>query len=209
MSEDRKLGDSYFQNPDVVHLAADLLGKNLYTLIDGELCSGIIVETEAYRGPEDTGSHAYGGRCTTRNASMYKAGGIIYMYVCYGIHDMLNIVTGEEGSSHAILIRAAQPSHGIDIMRERRQVFNDDRRLCKGPGSLARAFGLNKQHDGESLSATLVWIEDSGWKPQAGEVLSAPRVGLNIGEPFRSIRWRFYLSNNPYVSVKSKDAVPL
>ncbi|HEX8355836.1 MAG TPA: DNA-3-methyladenine glycosylase, partial [Segetibacter sp.] len=105
-----KLPISFYQNDDVVTLSENLLGKYLYTFVDNQLAGGIIVETEAYRGPEDRGSHAYNHRRTARNEIMYAQGGVVYMYICYGIHDMLNIVTGKEGESHAILIRAIEPT---------------------------------------------------------------------------------------------------
>lgn len=206
MGQGHKLSKEYYCNEDVVALAADLLGKELFTCIEGSLCSGIIVETEAYKGPEDLGSHAYGGRRTARNETMYAEGGVIYMYVCYGIHDMLNVVTGPEASSHAILIRAARPVQGLEQMRERRMLFNDDKRLCKGPGSLAKAFGLNKAHDKLPLSGDLVWIEERTELVKPGDIVRAPRVGLNIIEPYRSVPWRFYLRDCPFVSARNRRA---
>src|SRR4051812_45462466 len=117
-----KLPLSYYAHEDVVSIARSLLGKHLFTAVDGQLTGGIIVETEAYKGPEDRGSHAYNHRRTPRNETLYAAGGIVYMYICYGIHDMLNIVTGPENTSHAILIRAVQPTTGVDIMKIRRGI---------------------------------------------------------------------------------------
>ena len=131
---------------------------------------------------------------------MYSRGGVVYMYICYGIHDMLNIVTGEEGESHAILIRAAEPTEGIEIMRLRRGIAHDDKRLCKGPGALAKAFGLKKLHDGVSLDGNNVWIEDKGNMIEPVNVVACPRIGLNIDEPFKSIPWRFYIKGNKYIS---------
>ena len=156
-----KLPQRFFQREDVLQIAIELLGKDLYTNIGGQLCGGKIVETEAYRGPDDRGSHAYNGRRTPRNEMMYQEGGLVYMYICYGIHDMLNIVSGKKGMSHAILIRALEPHTGIDIMRERRKIFNKDQRLCQGPGALAHAMGLNKAHNGIDLQDDVVWITDT------------------------------------------------
>lgn len=195
-----KLPVTFYQSDDVVSLSAKLLGKHLFTRVDGQLTGGIIVETEAYRGPEDRGSHAYNHRRTARNETMYAQGGVVYMYICYGIHDMLNIVTGEEGNSHAILIRAAEPTVGLDTMRLRRGLENDDKRLCKGPGALAKAFGLKKIHNGFSLDGNEIWIEDKGNVIASEDIVARPRIGLNIEEPYRSIPWRFYIKGNKFIS---------
>lgn len=195
-----KLPESFYQDDDVVSLSSKLLGKYLFTCVDGQLTGGIIIETEAYRGPEDRGSHAYNHRRTARNEIMYAKGGVVYMYICYGIHDMLNIVTGEKGESHAILIRAIEPTVGLDIMRVRRGFENDDKRLCKGPGALAKALGLRKLHNGVSLESDEIWIEDRGDVITDENIVACPRIGLNIEEPFKSIPWRFYIKGNKYIS---------
>ena len=122
MSTFEKLPPHFYTQEDTLQVCRQLLGKKLCTSIDGAFTSGIIVETEAYRGPEDLGSHAYNNRKTARNDMMYSEGGVVYMYICYGIHDMLNIVTGKEGSSHAVLVRALQPVDGIQHMCERRGI---------------------------------------------------------------------------------------
>lgn len=197
-----KISNEFYQRENVVLIASELLGKYLYTNIDGQLTAGLIVETEAYKGPEDLGSHAYNHRRTPRNETMYAAGGIAYMYICYGIHDMLNIVTGAENSSHAVLIRALEPIVGLEIMRERRKIFNDDTRLCKGPGALAKAMGLNKRHNGISLQGDQLWLEDKEVQIVAEKVVAAPRIGLNIAEPYKSIPWRFYIGGNRFISRK-------
>lgn len=191
---------SFYTRDDVVLISKELIGKYVFTDIEGLLCGGIIVETEAYMGPEDTGSHAFNGRRTGRNEIMYAEGGVTYMYICYGIHDMLNIVTGVAGTSHAVLIRALEPVVGLNVMRERREVFNDDRRLCKGPGALAKALGLRKVHNGLSLEESTIWIEDRGNVLEENDIVASARIGLNIEGPFRDIPWRFYIRGNRYVS---------
>ena len=195
-----RLPQSYYTNEDVVFLAKDLVGKSLFVQTEGVLTGGIIVETEAYKGPEDVGSHAYNHRRTSRNDIMYSVGGVVYMYICYGIHDMLNIVTGTENMAHAILIRAIQPTTGIEIMRERRKVFKEDVRLCRGPGALAKALALKKVHNGISLQSDEIWIEEQGLTVDQNQITAGPRIGLNIDEPYKSIPWRFYLTGSPYVS---------
>lgn len=195
-----RLPQSYFLNEDVVFLARDLVGKYLFVNTEETLTGGIIVETEAYRGPDDVGAHAYNHRRTSRNDIMYSDGGVVYMYICYGIHDMLNIVTAPENIPHAILIRAIQPTEGLAIMRERRKVRNEDTRLCRGPGALAKALALKKIHNGISLQENEIWIEDRGLKYADEDVVAGPRIGLNISEPYKSIPWRFYVKGDPHVS---------
>lgn len=197
------LEQKYYQSDDVVGIARDLIGRTIYSRADGLLTAGIIVETEAYRGPEDRGSHAFGGLRTARNEMMYAGGGSIYMYICYGIHDMLNIVTGVEGSSHAILIRAIQPVIGIDIMELRRaSPARSANRLGSGPGLVAKVLGLGKKDNGRALDGELIWVGADKIRVDDGDIVAAPRIGLNIPEPFLSIPWRFYLKGNASVSRK-------
>lgn len=200
MASDKKLPLSFYQREDVIQIARDLVGKELFTNVDGIICGGTIVETEAYRGPDDRGSHAYMNRMTPRNKMMYESGGKVYMYICYGIHDMLNIVTGSEGMSHAILIRAIEPHTGIETMRERRNLFGHDKRLCQGPGALAKALGLKKHFNGTDILGDEIWIEDSSKVYRDKEIVAAPRVGMNFEGPYKTIPWRFYVKANPFVS---------
>jgi DNA-3-methyladenine glycosylase len=195
-----KLPLSFYQRNDAVLVARELLGKHVYTCIDGELSGGIIVETEAYQGPEDRGSHAFNHRRTPRNEIMFSAGGVAYMYICYGIHDMLNVVTGHHGVSHAVLIRAVEPLVGIDVMRERRQIFNEDTRLCRGPGALAKALGLAKVHNGVNLLEDIIWLEDRNEIIDESQIVASPRVGMNFEGPYKTIPWRFYVKGNRNVS---------
>nr|MBC7612466.1 DNA-3-methyladenine glycosylase [Pseudopedobacter sp.] len=194
-----KLPIRFYLREDTLTIAKELIGKFIYTSINGEITGGMIVETEAYIGPEDRGSHAFEGRRTAKNETMYHAGGVVYMYICYGIHDMLNIVTGLEGSSHAILIRAIEPTIGIQLMQFRRGDV-PLKRLCKGPGSLAKALGLNKSHNQTSLTGNLLWIEDDGLKIKESNIIASSRVGLSCLEPYLSIPWRFTLFSNSFVS---------
>ncbi|HEY1025153.1 MAG TPA: DNA-3-methyladenine glycosylase [Sphingobacteriaceae bacterium] len=196
----QKLPTSYYLGEDVVSIARDLIGKFLFVNTENALTGGIIVETEAYKGPEDVGSHAYNHRRTNRNDIMYSAGGVVYMYICYGIHDMLNIVTGPANTAHAILIRAIEPTEGIETMRDRRKVMHEDTRLCRGPGALAKALALRKVHNGISLQENEIWVEDRGLSYSEEDIIAGPRVGLNIAEPYKSIPWRFYVKGNPHVS---------
>ena len=195
-----KVPVEFYRQNDEVSIARQLLGKRVYSLIDGNLTGGIIVETEAYRGPDDRGSHAYNDKRTSRNEIMYCAGGVAYMYICYGIHDMLNIVTGADGISHAALIRAIEPVEGLDVMRIRRGIFDQDRRLCQGPGALAKALGLTKLHNGADLQGNTIWLVDEGRHYSKELVIASARVGMNFDGPYKTIPWRFYLKGNLFVS---------
>ena len=195
-----KLALSFYQRNDAVLTARELLRKYVSSNINGRLTGGMIVETEAYQGPEDRGSHSYNHRRTARTEIMFSPGGITYMYICYGIHDMLNVVTGEEGVPHAVLIRAVEPHTGIDIMQERRQLFDSDSRLCRGPGALSKALMLKKIHNGVSLSGDLIWIEDRGTNISDTEVVRSARIGMNFEGFYKTIPWRFYVKGNPNVS---------
>ena len=194
-----KLSDQFYLREDTIQIARELLGKKVFSMAGDMLTGGIIVETEAYRGPEDRGSHAWNNRRTNRTEIMYAAGGVAYMYICYGIHDMLNIVTGPENTSHAILIRALEPIVGLEIMQERRKVYNKDTRLCQGPGALAQALGLNKSFNGKSLRGNEIWIEHADLIPEE-QIIASARVGMNFDGPYKTIPWRFYIRGNRYVS---------
>ena len=195
-----KLPLSFYQRDDAVLIARELLGKHIFTSIGGVTTGGVIVETEAYQGPEDRGSHAYNHRKTPRNEMMFSAGGVVYMYICYGIHDMLNIVTGKNGVSHAVLVRAIEPRIGIDVMRQRRDLFTDDTHLGRGPGALAKALGLVKAHNGISLLEDTIWLEDRNEELHDSDVIASARVGMNFDGPYKTIPWRFYVRGNRNVS---------
>ena len=194
-----KLQKEFYTREDTLTIARELLGKYVYTHFDGILTGGIIVETEAYMGPHDAGSHAFNGRRTSRNETMYAEGGLTYMYICYGIHDMLNIVTGSAGSSHAILIRAIEPTDGIETMQFRRGNV-PLKRLATGPGALAKALGLRKHHDAYDLNSTEIWIEDKELIIPEKKIKATGRVGLGCKDPYLTIPWRFIIEGNPFVS---------
>ena len=195
-----KLPLSFYQQDDVVVLSQQLIGMKIYTYIDELLTGGIIVETEAYRGPEDKASHAYGLRRTKRNEMMYQPGGISYIYICYGIHPLLNIVTNNEGVPHAILLRAIEPTDGIETMLRRRNKSKLDKSLTAGPGSLAVALGLSLHFNGCSLLGPQLWIEkgENAILPEA--IVASPRVGIDYAEEDAALPWRFRLQNNPWTS---------
>ncbi len=202
MSRRTRLPVSYFQSTDVTALASDLLGKFLVTRIDGGLTSGMIVETEAYRGPDDRACHAYNNRRTPRTEVMFNAGGVAYIYICYGMHHLMNVVTGPAEHAHAVLIRALQPADGIDLMALRRGLKAEDTRLTKGPGALSQALGLTSEKSGTSLYASRsdIWIEDRGVLVDPSKRCQSERIGVESAGEAASWPWRFFVRGNPYVS---------
>lgn len=199
-----KLPASYYQHNDVVKISRDLLGKYLFTNIDGALTGGFIVETEAYAGIIDRASHSYGGRKTPRTQTMYMPGGIAYVYLCYGIHEMFNVVTSTEGEPHAILIRAIQPTEGLDVMQFRRKMNVIKPTITMGPGSVAQALGISRQINAISLQSDTLWIEDKGMVITDEQIVAVPRVGVAYAKEDALLPYRFYVKGNPYVSKPNK-----
>lgn len=195
-----KIPYSFYQNQDVNELAVRLLGKCLVTRIDGELTSGIIVETEAYKGIEDKASHAYGGRFTNRTQTMYEAGGLSYVYLCYGIHHLFNVVTAPKGTPHAVLIRGVQPLDGVDIMLRRRRMDVLKRNITAGPGALAQALGIDRQLNAQDLGGDQIWIEDTGLSFPEDDIVACPRVGVDYAGDHALLPWRYYVRGNKFVS---------
>lgn len=193
------LSERFYVSKDVVKLSQKLLGKVLVTHIDGEKVAGRIVETEAYQGPTDKASHAYGNRCTERTKTMFEAGGISYIYLCYGIHHLFNVVTAPKGIPHAVLIRALEPLEGIEIMSKRRNM-TQLKSLSSGPGKLSKALGLNREFDAISLQSPKLWIEDRGLNPESNEIVATARVGIDYAEEHKDLPWRFYIKNNLFIS---------
>ncbi|HMI02551.1 MAG TPA: DNA-3-methyladenine glycosylase [Pedobacter sp.] len=195
-----KLPFSFYQDTDVNSLALQLLGKQLFTLIDGRLTGGTIVETEAYNGIEDKASHAYGGRLTNRTSIMYQSGGVSYVYLCYGIHHLFNVVTAPEGIPHAVLIRGVEPAAGLDIMLERRNMTALKPNLTAGPGALAKALGIDKGLNAKDLLGEEIWIEDNRITIAGQLVAASPRVGVDYAGDHALLPWRYYIKGNKFVS---------
>ena len=199
-----KLPLSFYHSDDVVSISKQLLGKYLFTYIDGAIAGGYIVETEAYNGSIDRASHAFGNRLTPRTKTMFEQGGIAYVYLCYGIHEMFNVVTSVEGQPHAVLIRAINPTEGLDIMQFRRNMTVVKPTITSGPGSVAKAFGISRQVNGISLQSDTLWIEDRGLTFNDKEVAAVPRVGVDYAGEDALLPYRFYVKGNPYVSKPNK-----
>ena len=189
-----KLGRRFYRRDDVVAIARELLGKVICTAIDGRETQAVITETEAYAGTEDRASHAFGGRRTQRTQPMFAPGGVAYVYLCYGIHHLLNVVTGDEDEPHAVLVRAGIPLVGVDHMLERRKRDRVDKRLLGGPGSLAQALGITTALTGSDLSGDVLWIEDQGVRVPDDAVTVGPRIGIDYAGDDASLPYRFVAS---------------
>lgn len=200
----RKLTPVYYQNPDVEFMAKDLLGKILYTNKNGELTAGIITETEAYFGIDDKASHAYGNRRTARTEIMYGAGGSAYVYLCYGIHHLLNIVVSGSDDPKCVLIRAVEPFSGSEIIEQRRKMSVQKTAVSSGPGSLSKALGIDSSFNGKELSGDEIWIEDIGNRYASDEIAAVPRIGVDYAKEHALLPLRFYIKENKFVSKKVK-----
>jgi DNA-3-methyladenine glycosylase len=198
-----KVPESFYQRPNVVKIARELLGKVLFTSADGVLSGGIIVETEAYSWKE-RGCHAYGGRKTARNEVMFGKGGHAYVYLCYGMHNMFNIVTNVAGVADAVLIRALEPLQGVEAMERRRGKLANRFHLTSGPGKLCKALGIDRSLNGVDLQDGAVWVEDIGKKIKSERIQASARIGIDYAGEDAQLPWRFTLENNPWVSVKPK-----
>ncbi|MDD5677800.1 MAG: DNA-3-methyladenine glycosylase [Kiritimatiellae bacterium] len=191
----------FYRRPDVVRISRDLLGQYLFTRIDGRtVAGGRIVETEAYAGATDRASHAYGNRRTRRTAVMYSAGGVAYVYLCYGLHALFNVITGVEGIPDAVLIRALEPTHGISVMLKRRGRACLDRKLTAGPGVLSQALGITVLHSGQSLLGDEIWLE-KGIKLRPEQVVATTRIGVDYAGADAKLPWRFRMRDSVWTSL--------
>jgi DNA-3-methyladenine glycosylase len=194
-----KLNEDFYQRDDVVKIARELLGKVLFTRIAGVTTAGIIVETEAYSWRE-RGCHAYGARKTPRNAVMFQKGGFAYVYLCYGIHHLFNVVTNREDTPEAVLVRALEPLKGMDEMKLRRSVLKNELHLTSGPGKLTKALGIGRSFNGKYLLDNEIWIEDSGMKVARKKIVASERVGIDYAGDDARLPWRFSIDGNSWVS---------
>jgi DNA-3-methyladenine glycosylase len=193
-----KLNADFYQRSNVVKIARDLLGKGLFTNIQGQITGGIIVETEAYSHRE-RGCHAYLKKKTARNQVMFENGGISYVYLCYGMHYLFNVVTNQKETPDAVLVRAVEPVMGIEEMRLRRGPVKD-LHLTSGPGKLSKALGIDRKLNGKSLMDDEVWIEDLGTKIVSSKIEASPRIGIDYAGEDALLPWRFTIRNNPWIS---------
>lgn len=198
----KKLDNSFYDRPDVVRIARQLLGKVLVTELEGGRTSGRIVEVEAYNGVVDRASHAWSGRRTRRTEVMYREGGTAYVYLIYGIHHLFNVVTNKKDIPHAVLVRALEPLEGIPLMLKRTGKVKADHSLTRGPGNLSRAMGLATLHTGYSLYEGEIYIGDDGHRVRPAEIVATPRIGVDYAGQDALLPYRFFVKGNPYVSGK-------
>ncbi len=193
---------SFYERADVTRIARELLGKVIVTGRGRTLTSGVIVETEAYAGRGDKACHAHAGKRTKRNDVMYGSGGCAYVYLCYGIHHLLNVVTNREGEADAVLIRAVEPLEGVELMMKRRGLTTLHHRLTAGPGCLTPALAVTVRDNRACLfePGTRLRIEDAGLKVSARHIESGPRIGVGYAGDDAARPWRFWRQGNPWVS---------
>ena len=188
-----KLPHSFYLDPDVVTVSKTLLGKVLFTDIGGKVTAGVITETEAYAGVTDKASHAHGGRRTPRTEIMFWQGGTAYVYLCYGIHSLFNVVTNVEGIPHAVLVRAIYPVIGTATVLERRKKGKLDDKTGVGPGNVGVALGLHYSHSGKSLSGNEIWVEDHGIIFPESSIQTGPRIGVGYAAEDALLPYRFWV----------------
>ena len=188
----KKLKEEFYLREDVLQIAKDLLGKVIYSHIDGKTCGGIITETEAYAGITDKASHAYGGKRSKRTEAMYADGGISYIYLCYGIHSLFNVVTNHKNIPHAVLIRAIKPIEGLTEMLLRRKKPKLKNDTCIGPGKVSQALGLTVSANNLSLQSDIVWIEDHNISFNENQIKTGTRIGIDYAGEDASLPYRFW-----------------
>ena len=190
----------FYTRGGVLTVARDLLGQRLVVpAADGTRVAGIIVETEAYRGPADRASHAFGGRRTRRTETMYSVGGTAYVYFVYGMYYQFNVVTNAAEVAHAVLIRALEPLEGLSVMRRRRP-DRGDTRLASGPGALCLALGIDRSFDRSDLMGEKVWLEEGPVPVSPRQIARGPRIGIDYAGEWAERPWRFWIKDHPSVS---------
>ncbi len=197
---------SFYQDEDVVSIAQQLLGKLLVVNKNGQIRSGIITETEAYKALEDRASHAFGYRRTARTEIMYQPGGHAYVYLCYGIHRLFNVITGPENMPHAVLIRSIQPVDGVKLMFDSRKITNLEPRLSTGPGSMSAAMGIEMTDNGSKLwdSDSAVSLFENPEELKLLNITAGPRIGVDYAKEWADKHWRFWISKSQWVSRRDK-----
>jgi len=189
---------SFYSRDDVVLIARELIGKALVSRFNGITTSGIIYETEAYNGVVDSASHAFGGRRTARTGIMYRDGGTAYVYLCYGMHSLFNVVTSKEDIPHAVLIRAIQPLDNVSKMLERVGKPKLLKGIGDGPGKVSALLGIHFSHTGGSLLRSPennkkdgIWIEDRGILVDPSAIIAGPRIGVQYAGKDAALPYRF------------------
>ncbi len=190
-----KLTNKFYLHKDVIKLSKQLLGKKLCTNMHGVYAAGIITETEAYAGENDKASHAYNNKRTARNEFMFHEGGIAYVYLCYGIHHLFNVVTNAKNIPHAVLVRAIKPIDGIEHILKRRKQSALAKNTSGGPGTVSQALGISTKLNGCNLNEDTVWIEDVGIKFTTSEITASSRIGVDYSGEDAKLPYRFFVKN--------------
>ena len=196
----KELNEDFYTRKEVVTIAKDLLGKVIITFFDERFTAARITETEAYNGIVDKASHAYNNRRTKRTEIMYASGGAAYVYLCYGIHHLFNVVTNLKGVPHAVLIRAAEPLFGIETMLERTNKKKLDKTLTSGPGNVSKALGIYTHHTGVDLKSENFFIADDGFILPKQKIIAATRIGVDYAAEDALLPYRFLIKDNPFVT---------
>lgn len=197
-----RLSQDFFMD-DAIEVAKKLLGKILVHETPEGITKCRIVETEAYMGVLDKGSHAYSGKITPRTSTLYEQGGVAYVYLIYGMYHCMNVVVNVKGLAQGVLIRALEPLEGIELMKKRRKM-DKVKNLCNGPGKLCIAMDITKKENGVNLMSSSLFLEEDE-KEEPFEIVSAKRINIDYAEEAKDFLWRFYIKDTPYVSVKSKE----
>ena len=200
----KKLGLDFYKRENVLQIAEELMGKLLVTNKAGIITSGRIVECEAYAGAPDKASHAFGGRRTNRNEVMYGKAGVAYVYLCYGIHHLFNVVTNSESIPHAILIRSLEPVKGIEGMLLRTGKKQIDNTLTRGPGNVSKALGIHTMDSGTALTGKNIFLADDGFAYSKEEIFTSKRIGVDYAGGDALLPYRFFIKGNPFVSGKPR-----
>ncbi|MCX7727865.1 MAG: DNA-3-methyladenine glycosylase [Bacteroidia bacterium] len=198
-----KLDKYFYTRNNVVEIARDLLGKTLVTKIDNIITSGIIVETEAYNGIYDKACHAYGNRKTERTKVMYEEGGVSYVYFCYGMHYLFNVVTNKKDIPDAVLIRSVIPYDGKEYMFQRISEKSMKKGILNGPGKITKALHIDKSFNAESLLGDRIWMEDIKIKVYSHDILSTPRIGVDYAGKDALLPYRFILKDEKLDEIKT------
>lgn len=202
----KKLAPDFYLRENVLEITNELIGKFLVTNIGGAITSGMIIEAEAYNGSIDKASHAYNGRRTKRNEIMYAQGGVAYVYLCYGIHHLFNVVTNKKDIPHAILVRGVVPTDGVSKILKRRNQETITKKTSNGPGTVSTALGIKTSHSGVSLSGSLIWIEDRGITFKKKDIITSPRIGVDYAAEDAKLPYRYRLNENIISDLYRSDA---
>lgn len=188
---------SFFAHRSALELARELIGYELHSHIDGVHTAGVITETEAYH-EDERGCHAFGGKRTKRTEIMFAEGGCAYIYLCYGMHHLFNVVCGPKDRAEAVLIRAIEPISGIEKMLERRKKSNLNKDLTSGPARLTQAMGITTALNAISLEKPLIWLQT----PQNSniEIKISTRIGIDYAEEDALLPYRFMLKDSKWIT---------